>query len=213
MTATDTLVHPYPLGNSSIRRMALEAGSLGFNRVVAPVPFGCRYEGIEIVPAVIVSEPDIRKVSGELRKRAGEGTLVLVNAGENGFNRAVLNLKGVHILRHVHKTRKNSFDHIAARIAADRGVAIDIDLYPLIHLTGHPRQRVLQRYHDIITLYSRYHFPLTLSSNAYSVLDQRSVEDLTLLCALFGLGEQDVSIAMETADRLLTPRGPVKVIP
>ncbi len=213
MTATDALVHPYPLGNSSLRRMALEAGSLGFDRVVAPVPCGCRYEGIDIIPAVIISEPDIRKISGELRKRAGEGILVLVNAGENGFNRAVLNLKGVHILRHVHKTRKNSFDHTAARIAADRGVAVDIDLYPLIHSTGHSRQRVLQRYRDIVTLYSRYQFLLTLSSNAHSVLDQRSVDDITLICDLFGLAEQDVSASLETVGTLLTPGGPVKVVP
>lgn len=212
MTVTDTLVHPYPDGNSSIRRMALEAGSLGFDSIAAPVPAGFRYEGIDIIPAVIISETDVRKVSGALRKRSGEGILIFVDAGENGFNRAVLNLKGIHILRQLHRNTKKSFDHTAARIAADRGVAIDIDLYPLIHSEGHNRQRVLQRYRDIITLHSHYHFQLTLSSNSCSVLDQKSVDEIALLCRLFGMDDQDVRAALGTAGQLLEPEGLVRVI-
>ena len=58
-------------------------------------------------------------------------TILIVNAGDNGFNRAVLQVRGVHILRHLHKTEKNSFDHITARMAAERGVAVDLDVRPI----------------------------------------------------------------------------------
>jgi ribonuclease P/MRP protein subunit RPP1 len=209
---TDCCVHPYPDGDTSLRRMALEAGALGFDSIVAPVPKEYIYQGVRIIPATLITETDVRKVSGHIRKQGGEGMLMVVNAGENGFNRAVLNLNGLHILRHVHKNQKNSFDHITARKAAERKVAIDIDLYPLIHSTGFPRQKVLQRYLDIITLWSRYRFPLTLSSNACSWLDLRSTDEICHLCGLFGMDEGDVRGALGAAEELLSPHRPIREV-
>jgi ribonuclease P/MRP protein subunit RPP1 len=212
MTATDTCLHPYPEGNSSLRRMALEAGALGFDSIVVPDTLSREYYGVRIISAILIVEPNPRIVSGLARANREKRALVLVNAGENGFNRAILNLKGIHILRQIHKTRKNSFDHVSARLAAERGIAVDIDLYPVIHNTGLSRQRVLQRYHDLISLFDRYRFPLTLSSNAYSILDLRSVEEICLLCELFGMEEEDVLTALGTAGSLMNTKGPVTVV-
>jgi ribonuclease P/MRP protein subunit RPP1 len=210
---TDCCVHPYPDGDTSLRRMALEAGALGFDSIVAPLMNGYIYQGVRIIPAALITETDVRKVSGLIKRQGGEGVLMMVNAGENGFNRAVLNINGLHILRHVHKTQKNSFDHITARKAAERMVAIDIDLHPLIHGTGLMRQKVLQRYLDIITLWSRFRFPLTLSSNACSWLDLRSPDDIRHICGLFGMDEGDIGGALETADELLSPHRAVREVP
>jgi ribonuclease P/MRP protein subunit RPP1 len=212
MTATDAYLHPYPEGNSSLRRMALEAGALGFDSIVVPATLSREYYGVRIISAILIVEPNPRIVSGLARANREERALVLVNAGENGFNRAILNLKGIHILRHIHKTQKNSFDHVSARLAAERGTAVDIDLYPIIHSTGLSRQRVLRRYQDLITLYDRYRFPLTLSSNAYSILDLRSVEEICLLCKLFDMEEEDVLAALGTAGSLMNTKGPVTVV-
>jgi ribonuclease P/MRP protein subunit RPP1 len=213
MMATDTCVHPYPEGNTTLIRMALEAGEIGFDSIVAPVPRESRYGCVRILPCIIIDEPDVRKLSGQIRNLGKEAILLMVNARENGYNRAVVNLKGVHVLRHLHKTQKNSFDHITARNAADRRVAIDIDLYPLIHSSGPTRQKALQRYRDILILWSRYDFPLSLSSNAYSFLDLKSTEEIALICSLFGMEEPDVNEALNTVEHLLTRAGPVRVIP
>jgi ribonuclease P/MRP protein subunit RPP1 len=213
MTIADACIHPYPEGDSSLRRMAVEAGELGFDSIVVPDGTPLIYSGVRVIPAVLIAEETVRAVSGQLRKRGNGQSLVMVNAGENGFNRAVLNLKGVHMLRNLHLTRKQSFNHVCARQAADRGVAIDLDLYPVIHAAGRTRQRVLVRFGELIRLYSRYRFPLTISSNARSVLDLRSVEEITLLCSLFGMEEDDVQAALTTVGGLLNPPGPVRVLP
>ena len=192
--------------------MALGAAALGFDSIVVPDAQYREYYGVRIIPAILIAEPNPRVVSGLVRTNREERALVLVNAGENGFNRAILNLKGIHILRHIHKTRKNSFDHVSARLAAERGIAVDIDLYPVIHSTGLSRQRVLRRYHDLITLFERYRFPLTMSSNAYSILDLRSVEEICLLSELFNMEEEDVHAALGTVGSLMNTEGPVTVI-
>jgi len=213
MTVADACIHPCPEGDSSLRRMAVEAGELGFDSIVVPDVTPFIYSGVRVIPAVLIAEESVRAVSGQLRKRGGGQSLVMVNAGENGFNRAVLNLKGVHVLRNLCMTRKQSFNHVCARQAADRGVAIDLDLYPVIHASGRTRQRVLVRSGELIRLYSRYRFPLTISSNARSVLDLRSVEEITLLCSLFGMEEDDVQAALTTVGGLLNPPAPVRVMP
>jgi len=212
MTTTDACLHPYPDGNSSLRRMALEAGALGFDSIVVPDALPQEYFGVRVIPAILIAELNPRVISGLIRANGQKQPLVMVNAGENGFNREILNLKGIHILRQVHKTRKNSFDHVSARLAAERGVAVDIDLYPIIHSSGLSRQRVMQRYNDLVTLFNRYRFPLTLSSNACSILDLRSVEEICLLCGLFSLDEDDVHAGLGTAGSLLDQKGPVTVV-
>ena len=142
---TDACTHPYPAGNSSVRRMAVDAGALGFGGIVIPGARPGEYHGVRIIPAIIISETDIRKVTGQIRKGGNGGTLFLVDAGENGFNRAVLAQKGVHGIRRVHRIPKNAFDHVAARLAAENGIAVDIDLSPLIQEKGTIRQKVLSR--------------------------------------------------------------------
>lgn len=213
MTVADTCIHPYPAGDSSLRRMAIEAGELGFDTIVVPDGLPIISCGVRVIPAALIAEESVRAVSGQIKKRGNGQSLVMVNAGENGFNRAVLNLKGVHVLRNLHLTRKQSFDHICARLAADRGVAVDLDLYPVIHAAGRTRQRVLVRFGELIRIYSRYRFPLTISSNARSVLDLRSVEEIILLCSLFGMEEDDVQAALSTVGGLMNPPGPVRVVP
>ena len=214
MIATDAAIHPYPTGDSSLRRMALTARELGFDSVVA---IGGEAEeeidGVQVLRGVVISSDNIQDIRGQIRK-AGDGAhLIMVNAGDYPFNRAVLHMKGVHVIRHIERTHKKSFDHIMARMAAERSIAIDLDLQPVIHLRGHPRQKVLQRYRDLIRLHSRFGFPVTISSNACSILDQRSVRDLVLLCSLFDMEKEQVDEALAAVGKLRSGRRAVEVVP
>jgi ribonuclease P/MRP protein subunit RPP1 len=192
--------------------MAVEARELGFDTIVVPDAAPLTYGGVRVIPAALFSGESVRTISGRLRKYGDGQSLIMVDAGENSYNRAVLNLKGVQVLRNISLARKQSFDHICARIAAERGTAVDLDLFPIIHTTGTSRQRVLARFGELIRLHSRYRFPLTISSNARSVLQLRSVDEIVLLCSLFGMGEDDVRAALATAGELLSPPGPVRVV-
>jgi len=146
-------------------------------------------------------------------RRVGSGAeVVLVEGGDLSFNRGVLSIRGIHILRQIHRTPRNAFDHIAARMAAERSVAIDIDLQPLVQGRGSVRQRALQRYADILRLQRHFRFPLTVSSSARSILDLRSPRECAALCSLFGMQESEVRAALSTVGRLLSPRGAVRVV-
>jgi ribonuclease P/MRP protein subunit RPP1 len=121
-------------------------------------------------------------------------------------------MRGVHVLGGVHLTDRYGFDHVAAKMAADSGIAIDISLAPIIHERGALRQRALDRYLDIVMLQRRFEFPLVLSTHARSVLEMRSVREISALASLVGLDVRDVQQALGNAGRLCSPERAVQVI-
>jgi ribonuclease P/MRP protein subunit RPP1 len=212
MIATDATVFPSPLGNTSVRRMVMEARELGFDSIVAIGQKGWETDGFSVIGGTLVRETQVKAVINAARLNSSEKGLLVINAGNNSFNRAIIQIRGVHVIRHLHKTEKNSFDHIIARMSAENNVAIDIDLRPLVMSRGVWRQKTIQRYRDIIGLWERFEFPLTLSSNARSVVELKSVREMVNLATLVGLGEPGSREALSTIKGLLTPAGPVQVV-
>nr|WP_321351831.1 RNase P subunit p30 family protein [uncultured Methanoregula sp.] len=214
MKITDAAVFVHPNGDSSVRRIALEAKTLGFDSIVAiDTPPG-EYDGITIYSGRYIRDRAMRDVIARVKQIRATDAVISVQAGDNGFNRAVLGLKGVHILRGIQSADKHGFDHVAAKMAADNRVAIDLDLSVLVSARGIARQRAIHRYLDILVLEQRFEFPLTLSSHARSILDMRSVREITGLCSLLGMDADDAARALGGIGLLETPPpAPVRVIP
>ena len=205
MKITDAAVFAYPCGDTSMRRLALEAKSLGFDSLVAiDTPAGS-FDGMEVISGVIIQDAAMKDVIARVKRAKDSGMVVSVAARDNGFNRAVIGLKGVHILRGIHAADKNAFDHVTAKMAADNNVAIDIDLSLLIAARGLSRQRAIHRYRDVLTFERRFEFPVTLSSNARSYLQLRAVREITGLCSLIGMDTPDVEKALDAVGRVTAP--------
>ncbi len=213
MKITDACVYPYPCGDSSVRRMALEARSLGFDRLVAAGISSGGHYGIEISNGVLIRDTMMKDLISRVRQERNSNAVVSVQAGDNGFNRSVTGVKGVHILRGIQSADKTAFDHVTAKMAADNRVAVDIDLSPLISGRGVIRQRAIHRYRDILLLERRFEFPITLSSHACSILEMRAVREISGLCSLLDMDAPDVEKAFAGVDTVTTPPNPaVKVI-
>ena len=214
MKITDAAVFPYPAGDSSVRRLALEAKSLGFDSLVAVDTPSCLYDGIGILTGIQIQDAAMKDVIAKVKRIRDTGAVISVNARDNGFNRAVITLRGIHILRGIHSADKMAFDHVTAKMAADNRVAIDLDLSVLLLARGITRQRAIYRFRDILTLERRFGFPLTLSSSARSVLDMRAVREMSGLCSLLGMDTPDVEKALGGIGTVTAPLKPsVRVIP
>lgn len=213
MKLTDACVCPYPAGDSSIRRMALEARELGFDSLVAMDTPPGECHGVTVYRGVIV-KATVANEAIALAKRAGrEGAVVFVQAQDNAFNRSVLGAKGIHILSGLHAADRHAFDHVAAKIAGDNGVALDISLEPLLRQRGVSRQKALNRYLDIVMLARKFAIPLVLSTHARSVLEMRTVREISGTAALTGLTTEESGQALGTICRLLQPEEPVREVP
>jgi ribonuclease P/MRP protein subunit RPP1 len=205
MKITDAAVFPYPCGDTSVRRFAREACSLGFDSLVAMDTPAGSFDGVEILSGIIVQDAPMRDVIARVKRAKDSGRVVSVNARDNGFNRAAISLKGVHILRGLQSADKMAFDHVTAKMAADNNVAIDIDLSVLIAARGVTRQRAIHRYRDVLTLERRFEFPVSLSSYARSYLDLRAVREITGLCSLIGMDTPGVEKALDTVGKVTAP--------
>lgn len=212
MQCTDACVHPYPGGDSSVRRMALEARELGFDSIVAVGAESGTLSGVGIIGGRILQGTQVREIQAGLKKNAPGSVITMVNAGDYAFNRAVMNLGGIRILKGVQASPKNSFDHILARIAAERNIAVDLDFAPVFLERGYARQKALHRYADLVRLQDRFGFPFTLSSGARSVLEMRSTRQLVALGALFGLDEKGIHLALRGVTGILCREKPVEVV-
>jgi ribonuclease P/MRP protein subunit RPP1 len=213
MKITDAAVYPYPCGDTSVRRLALEAKSLGFDSLVAMDSPAGTFEGVEVLGGILIRDVPMRDVIARVKRAKESRAVVSVGARDNGFNRAVLGLRGVHILRGINAADKTGFDHVTAKMAADNNVAIDIDLSVLIAGRGIARQRAIYRYRDVLTFERRFEFPVTLSSHARSFLDLRAVREITGLCSLIGMDTSGVEKALDAVGRITTPPAPaVRVI-
>jgi len=205
MKITDAAVFPYPCGDTSVRRLALEAKTLGFDSLVAMDTPAGSFDGVEILSGIIVQDAPMRDVIARVKRAKDSGAVISVNARDNGFNRAAISLKGVHILRDIPAADRNAFDHVTAKMAADNNVAIDIDLSFLIGARGVVRQRAIHRYRDLLTFERRFEFPVSLSSHARSYLDLRAVREITGLCSLVGMDTPDVEKALDAVGRVTAP--------
>ena len=213
MKITDAAVFPYPCGNTSVRRLALEAKTLGFDSIVAMDTPAGSFDGVEILSGIIVQDAPMRDVIARVKRAKDSGAVISVSARDNGFNRAAISLKGVHILRGIQAADKNAFDHVTAKMAADNNVAIDIDLSFLIGARGVIRQRAIHRYRDLLTFERRFEFPVSLSSHARSYLDLRAVREITGLCSLVGMDTAGVEKALDTVGRVMAaPVSAVRVV-
>lgn len=214
MKITDAAVFPYPGGDTSVRRMALEAKSLGFDSIVAiDTPAGS-FDGMDVLCGVIIRDAPMREVISRVKRAKDSHAVVSVVARDNGFNRAAIGLRGIHILRGIHAADKAAFDHVTAKMAADSNVALDIDLCPLITERGVIRQRAIHRYRDVLTLERRFGFPVTISTSACSYLGLRAVREITGLGTLIGMDMDDVERALGGVGCVVSPPAPaVRVIP
>ena len=197
MFSTDATIHPYPAGDTTLRRFALELKSHGYDSAVATgIRERYEYEGVVFLKGTIVTGASMKEVISAVREDRGSSDVVMVCAGDVSFNRAVLTYPGVHVLKGVHAVHRSAFDHVAARTAADRGVAVDIDLSVITCLKGVRRQRAMERLTDVSRLSRKYGFALTVSSGAHSLLGLRSTRAVHHLLSLVGLDEAEAAAAL-----------------
>ena len=201
----------YTDGDTTLERMALEAGALGFGAIVAIGATAGSVHGVRVIPGHSIVAPNPNRAMAALRA-APPGAFVTLQLGEAAFNRAAVALPGVHALSGLHLCRRHAFDHIAARTAAERDVGIELLLDPLVRERGSVRQSTLRRYADLLVLHDRYAFPLVLGSGARSCLGLRAPRAASALCGLFGLDPGQVEAAFSGVEALMAPRAPVRVV-
>lgn len=194
----DLNTHPYPEGSSSVSRMALEAGRLGFSGICAS-PHHDFYTGKEPLPpdfrvlrGVEVAAANANEMRRLLEKYRNRVEVLAVHGGDEAINRAACEDGRADVLTHPQDSSKTSgINHIIARLAADKQVAIEFSLFPIIRIRGGTRVRTLSSYRANFALVRKYGAPYVITSGAMSHYDLRDARSMIALARLFGMNEAE----------------------
>ena len=152
------------------------------------------------------------KTAKELTNTAkkAKNAVLMVDAGDNSFNRTALTTRNVRLLAGLDALPKAGFDHITAKMAHDKNIGLVIELDKIIH--GKTRRQALSHYADILKLQRKYRFPLVIASGAKSYLGVRNIQETIALCSLFGMERSEVYQALNALDDILAVKSAVEVV-
>ncbi|GAA5262912.1 RNase P subunit p30 family protein [Methanocalculus sp. MC3] len=210
MTVTDAFIHPFPEGDSTLQRMAMTARECGFDTLIAVNHHPCEYHGVRILQGVIVTEGTMKAVTNAIRQK--KRAIIGVAAGDASFNRNLLKTPGLHLITDLHRSQRNAFDQVSAKLAAEKRIAVHLDISQIISCKGHSRQKVLARYAELLLLQRKFGFSFAIGSGAKSILGQRTVGEMILLTSLFGMTEEETVTALGTIPDLFLDTSRPRVI-
>ncbi len=134
---------------------------------------------------------DMKKNIHKFRPKAD---VLIVNGGNIKINRAACEDPRVDILANTYKNRRGSgINHIIAKKAAENKVALEINLNQIIKTSSLFRTKILTNLREIIKLKHKFKFPLVTTSNASSIYDLRTPEDIITLLGFFGMTLQEAN--------------------
>jgi ribonuclease P/MRP protein subunit RPP1 len=196
----DLCVHSLPEGASSIQRFIGISKKYGYNGICVtnhmpfyediegnyePVEGFDVYQGVEVVAN---NASELRKNVDRLRNRVD---VLCVHGGEEPINRAACEDDRVDILSHPHEGKTGGINHILAKLAADKFVAIEFDMSYIICGRGGSRVRALSNYRKNFSLVKKFGSPYILTSRPLSIYDMRDVRSMIALASLFGMSAND----------------------
>jgi ribonuclease P/MRP protein subunit RPP1 len=195
----DMGVHAYPEGGSTASRLAMAAKEYGYAGICVADHSGYfpevkgQVEGVDVIQGVEVvakNANDLRKQADRFRKKV---QVLAVHGGDPAINRAACEDERIDILMHPPDGKTSGINHILAKLAADKHIAIGFELLPIICAKGGSRVRALSNYRTNLALVKKYEVPFVFVSGAMSFYDMRDVRAAISLCRLFGMGEKDAA--------------------
>ena len=109
--------------------------------------------------------------------------------------------------------KKRFFDRAEAELACSTGVAVEIDLKPLLVLEGPPRTRLLSSLRRETAIATEFRVPIVLSSGIGEEVLMRKPRDFASLAYLFGLQESQALDAVSTNPTAIVSRNRQKLDP
>jgi ribonuclease P/MRP protein subunit RPP1 len=142
--------------------------------------------GVEIIANNVA---DLKKQIHRFRRSSD---ILIVHGGNIKMNRAACEDQRVDIISHPYcKRRDSGINHVLARKASANKVAVEININYILKTRMLLRSKVISQFREIIKLHRKFNFPLIITSDAHSIYDLRSPQDLIALTGRFGMTREE----------------------
>lgn len=181
MQAYDLHVHStFSGGTSTLEELASTARQLGYSGICfVTYPLGKREEGIlkaEIervrkqfnIEIFLGVEARNVKELRLLQSRRKDFDILLARGGSLDMNRAAVETSGVQILTHPEHEGRPGLNHVLAKMAAKKEVAIEINFREILITSKRTRAKVLESIAHDVELAKKFHAPIIVCSGSVS---------------------------------------------
>jgi ribonuclease P/MRP protein subunit RPP1 len=163
------------------------------------------FSGVEIYAK---NPEDLRKKVQKFREHSD---VVIVNGGDLKINRAACEDPRVDILAHPYKNRRDSgINHILAKKASENNVAIELSINQVIKTRLSFRAKILSQFRQILKLQRKFKFPLIITSNAYSIYDLRTPEDITAFAGCLEMTPDEIMSSLSKNPENIIKRSKIR---
>jgi RNase P/RNase MRP subunit p30 len=183
-----------------VERMVRKSSELGYRLVGILVPPNitrdqinqlqhiCSDAKIDFVTRVDFSPKTAQELLHNLRRFRRKFEVISVTCTSKGVARQAAKDRRVDLL-HFPATdlRKRFFDHAEAELASKALSSLEIEMAPLLLLTGFSRIRLLSRLRREVAIAERFKVPVTISSGATNEYLIRGPHDYAALTTLFDM--------------------------
>lgn len=151
---------------------------------------------------------DMKKKVQKFRNKAD---VLLVYGGDLKINRAACEDSRVDIISHPYQNRRDcGINHVLARKAAENQVAIELNLRYLSKTRSYLRYKVLAHFREIIKLQRKFEFPVIITSDARSIYDLHTPQDIIALSKCFGMAKEEAICALSEIPQNIMKRSSLR---
>jgi RNase P/RNase MRP subunit p30 len=209
-----------------VDRMVRKSSELGYRLVGILVPPNitrdqinqlqhiCSDAKIDFVTRVDFSPKTARELLQNLRRFRRKFEVISVTCTSKGVARQAAKDRRVDLL-HFPATdlRKRFFDHAEAELASNALSSLEIEMAPLLLLTGFSRIRLLSRLRREVAIAERFKVPVTISSGATNEYLIRGPHDYAALTTLFDMPISSALCALSENPVAMVERNREKLSP
>ncbi len=150
----------------------------------------------DLVHGIEIHEENPSKLHSQISRYARKANFVIVQGGSDKLNRSAVETSNVDILSLPFGIKDSGLDHVIAKSAADRGIALEFDVGSLIRYRGGKRVHALSELEQRLMLARKFKVHMVLTSGARSIYDIRGPRELIALASLFGMSKEEAIEAM-----------------
>jgi len=176
-----------------------KAKSLGYKVVGVPLPQGFRPEKLEVLKSICekfevdlvtrkeLSPENSRELLRDLRRFRRKFEVLAVICRSKPVARQAAKDRRVDLLLFQSDPRFRFFDEAEAELASNSLAALEIEIYPLLSLSGFRRVKLLSCLRSEVQLAARFEVPIIISSGAPNETFMRNPRELVALASLFDM--------------------------
>ncbi len=210
-TYIDPNVHVKPDGEAELEQIVGQLDKYGYTGCVilnhsdtwSPSPDVELPRGFRLFWGVEIRAASVGELTRLIRNFRPKVDLLAVHGGNEMIDRAALDNKNVDMLSH-----PGRMNHIMMKLAAQKEIAIEFNLFDLIHGEGKVRSRSLFTMRENLKLARKYNVQAVLTGGASSIYEVRAPMEIIALAKLIGMTELEAKAGLSFApEDLLERRG------